>query len=113
MLPDRVARHVDAFNAAVRDGDWAAFAERFSPDAVMRLQGVPVGPFVGHEAIAQAYRESPPSETLTATSVETTADVDTVRFRWDGGGGTGVMLLRWRDTRIAELVVTFHGADGH
>ena len=54
-ISERAARHVAAFNDCVRSGDWAAFADRFTPDASMRFTGIPVGPFTGREAIAAGY----------------------------------------------------------
>ncbi|GAA1122537.1 hypothetical protein GCM10009630_20470 [Kribbella jejuensis] len=99
----RVAEHVEAFNRAVVSGDWDAFAERFAVDASMRFADIPVGPFEGRTAIAAAYRENPPTETMTL--VEDRNDV--ARFRWSGGG-TGSMELRWApDGAVRVLIVSF------
>ena len=77
----RTADHVAAFNRAVTSGDWDTFAERFAADATMRFTGIPSGPFEGRTAIAAAYRENPPAETMTLLE-----DGDEVaRFRWSGG----------------------------
>ena len=99
----RVAEHVAAFNRAVTTGDWETFAERFAVDATMRFTGIPVGPFEGRTAIAAAYRENPPTETMTLIG-----DGDEVaRFRWSGGG-TGTMELRWApDGTVQALTVSF------
>jgi hypothetical protein len=99
----RTADHVTAFNRAVTTGDWDTFADRFAPGATMRFVGVPVGPFEGRAAIASAYRESPPSETMTL--LEDSEEL--ARFRWSGGG-TGSMELRWApDGAVQVLVVSF------
>ena len=105
-ISDRAARHVAAFNDSVRSGDWAAFAERFTPDATMRFTGIPVGPFTGREAIAAGYATRPPSDTLSVTRSVSSGDVDELRFAWDSGG-TGTMILRWSRNLIAELTVIF------
>jgi steroid delta-isomerase len=99
----RVADHVDAFNRAVTTGDWDTFAERFAENAVMSFVHVPVGPFEGRTAIATAYRENPPAETMTLLD-----DGDELaRFRWSGGG-TGSMELRWApDGAVQALTVSF------
>lgn len=99
----RVADHVDAFNRAVTTGDWDTFAERFAENAVMSFVHVPVGPFEGRTAIAAAYRENPPSETMTLLD-----DGDELaRFRWSGGG-TGSMELRWTPGgAVQALTVSF------
>jgi hypothetical protein len=104
----RVRRHVEAFNAAVRDGHWSAFAERFTPDAEMRFVGVPAGPFAGRKAIADAYAQQPPTETLQALRVETDGDVDVVAFAW-ASGGTGTMRLEWDADQVAVLEIAFTG----
>lgn len=105
-ISERAARHIAAFNDSVRSGDWAAFADRFRPDATMRFTGIPVGPFTGREAIAAGYATQPPSDTLTVTRVVCSGDTDELHFAWDNGG-TGTMVLRWSDDLIAELTVTF------
>jgi steroid Delta-isomerase len=104
---DRAAKHVAAFNATVRSGEWAEFAGRFTADATMRFVGVPVGPFTGREAIAAGYAAQPPSDTLTVTHVASCADVDELWFAWDSSGATGTMSLRWNGDLTDELAVTF------
>lgn len=99
----RTGDHVDAFNLAVTTGDWETFAERFALDAMMRFVGVPVGPFEGRAAIAAAYRESPPAETMTLVE----DGGERARFRWSGGG-TGSMELCWApDGTVQALIVSF------
>jgi hypothetical protein len=105
-VSSRVQRHVDAFNAAVRDGRWSPFAERFAPDAQMSFVGVPAGPFTGRDAIAAAYAQQPPTETLQAVRVETDGDVDVVAFAW-ASGSTGTMHLEWDADQVAVLEITF------
>jgi len=102
----RAAEHVAAFNHCVRSGDWAAFAERFAPEATMRFVGVPAGPFAGRDAIAAGYASQPPSDTLTISRAVTSGNVDELWFAWDHGG-TGTMTLSWSGDLIAELTVTF------
>ena len=57
-LDEAVTRHVELFNAAVSQSDFRALVDTFAPTAVMRFLGVPAGPFVGRDAIADAYRTS-------------------------------------------------------
>jgi hypothetical protein len=104
----RIAQHAAAFNAAVLSGNWRSFADRFTPNATMRFIGVPAGPFVGRAAIANAYAEQPPTDTLTVGKVGSTGAVDTVSFAWSAGGG-GVMRLTWEGPLVASLDVTFDG----
>jgi ketosteroid isomerase-like protein len=106
MIPDRIRDHAAGFNAAVRSGDFGPFVQTFTDDAVMRFVGVPAGPFVGRAAIAQAYATQPPADTLSVEEVSTEADVDVVRFRWDGGG-VGTFTVRWHDGLVADLTVSF------
>ncbi|MEV0288205.1 MULTISPECIES: nuclear transport factor 2 family protein [unclassified Kribbella] len=99
----RTTDHVDAFNQAVSTGDWDTFAARFAPDATMTFVNVPAGPFHGREAIAEAYRATPPTETMSL--VEEVGDF--ARFRWSGGG-TGTMRLVWTPNgTVRTLTVSF------
>ncbi len=101
--------HVDDFNAGVRDGDFARMLERFSDDAELVFEGVPVGPFHGREQIAAAYRERPPDDELVLLDATEAGGVVTARYAW---GKTpermaGQMHLTSAEGRIARLVVTF------
>ena len=92
--------HVARFNAGVRSGDFGPMLEPFAADAEMVFEGVPVGPFVGRDAIAQAYREQPPDDEL-----------DVLDIRHDGH--TFIAGYAWRrrpDLRAGELRLTVHGA---
>ena len=107
-MTDRVRRHVAAFNDAVRSGDWAAFAERFTTDATLAFEGVPVGPFNGRDRIAAAYAERPPSDTMEVLTVDRADDHDLVHFAWRAGG-TGTMRLAWAGEHVSGLTVSFDG----
>jgi steroid Delta-isomerase len=104
--PARVTEHVAAFNAAVRSGEWTAFADRFALDATMTFAGVPAGPFSGRAEIARAYARQPPSDTMAVQSVSSTGPIDTVRFAWSAGG-TARMQLTWQSGLVARLEVSF------
>jgi hypothetical protein len=99
----RTSDHVTAFNQAVTTGDWDTFAGRFAENATMSFGQVRVGPFEGRTAIAAAYRENPPTETMTLLD----DGEELARFRWSGGG-TGSMELRWApDGAVQALSVSF------
>lgn len=107
-----LADHVRRFNEAVRSGDYAAMTAGFAPDAEMSFQGVPVGPFAGREAIAEAYAQQPPDDEILLLG-EPRADGDTVEtdYAWAREGTrAGRMILTARDEEIARLVVTFERA---
>lgn len=100
----RTTDHIDAFNLVVTSGDWDTFSERFATDARMSFVGVPAGPFEGRTTIAQAYRENPPTETMTLEG----PDGDTVKFRWSGGDA-GTMHLTWAPGgAVQALTVSFN-----
>jgi hypothetical protein len=110
-VPTRIADHVAAFNAAVGSSDWTTFSRSFVEDATMSFTGVPVGPFAGRAAIAQAYRDQPPTETLAVDAVESADPTDTVSFTW-ASGARGSMRLTWQDGLIVDLAVTFDTTSG-
>ena len=56
--------HVDRFNEGVRTGDWSRMLELFAHDAELDFEGIPVGPFRGRDAIAEAYRMQPPDDEI-------------------------------------------------
>jgi steroid delta-isomerase len=98
--------HVTAFNHGVRTGDWAPMLERFSDDAEMEFVGVPVGPFHGRDAIAEAYRRQPPDDELVV--LEDRGD-GTARYAWGKtpDRAAGDLRLTADGERITRLVVTF------
>jgi steroid Delta-isomerase len=101
--------HVARFNEGVRTGDFAAMLNAFTTDAVMTFEGVPVGPFVGRDAISQAYAEQPPDDEiliLGAPAIEGGTIV--ADYAWAAAGTrAGRMLLTPADGRVARLTVTF------
>ena len=104
---ERAESHVAGFNAAVTSADWAPFLATFDRDARLEFLCVPVGPFVGAEAIVAAYRENPPDDTIIAREVHSTPDCDQIHFDWTRGG-SGVLRLSWTpEGRIASMVVEF------
>ncbi len=105
-MTSRVTEHSRLFNEAVRIGSWDTFTATFTPDAVMRFDGVPAGSYEGRDAIAAFYAASPPASTMTVMSVESSGDTDAVRFTWDDGRGGGTLRVRWHDDQVADVTVT-------
>lgn len=105
--------HVERFNDAIRTRDWTQMLELFDADATLRFEGVPVGPFEGREAIAQAYRSQPPDDRVRIIDADASEpDLVVARYAWlaEPGRAAGEMRVRHRDGRITELVVTFDQA---
>jgi steroid delta-isomerase len=63
-VPSLLEREVEAFNEGVRTGDWTALTALFTDDAELEFVGIPVGPFRGRAAIAEAYRTQPPDDEI-------------------------------------------------
>lgn len=110
MSEQQSRAHIARFNAAVAGGDWADFTAGFAADAVMTFDGLPggssVGPFVGRDAIAEAYATRPPDETMDLLAVRDDGESDLITFRWSGGG-TGTITIRRRADLITHLAVVF------
>ncbi len=102
-------RHVATFNAAVTNGRWDPFVELFADDATFDVVGPAVGPFTGREAIAAAYAQMPPDDTIEQVGEPAVVGDETViGFRWSATGERGTMRIRdAADGRIARLIVTF------
>ncbi|MFG2040343.1 nuclear transport factor 2 family protein [Dactylosporangium sp. NPDC048998] len=107
-MAERLLEQCRLFNEGVRSGDWTGYLARFGDNATLRVAGDPGSPYVGRDAIATAYAEAPPDDTIGVTSVLSDGDADVARFEW-GRGGTGTLRLRWSAGRIAELDAEFDG----
>ncbi len=101
--------HVGRFNDGVRTGDWEPMADGFAEDAEMEFRGVPVGPFVGREAIAAAYQEQPPDDELRVLEQRQANGRIEARYAWlaEPDVPAGEMILTSEDGAIRKLVVTF------
>jgi len=101
--------HVRRFNEGVRTGDFRPMLELFSSNAFLAFEGVPVGPFEGRDAIAQAYRERPPDDGIGLLDIRESADRVTAGYAWkaDPAQRAGELRLTARDGLIERLVVMF------
>ena len=101
------AEHVRVFNEAVSSGRWEPFVDRFAEDAELEFVGVPAGPFIGRQAIAQAYRENPPDDAIAIDGVpRREGDTIVVSYRWNRTKEKGTMRMTWKGGLITKLVVT-------
>jgi steroid Delta-isomerase len=90
--------HVRRFNACVVEGDFTPLVDSLSEEATMAFEGMATGPFCGKAAIAEAYRQSPPDDTIHPVAVrQTDRDSALVEYAWrsDPAGSTGQMRLSW------------------
>jgi hypothetical protein len=100
--------HVRVFNEAVSSGRWEPFIDGFADDAVLEFVGVSAGPFIGRQAIAQAYRDNPPDDTIAIDGdPRRQGDTIVVPFRWNRTNEKGTMRLTYKGGLISKLVVTF------
>jgi steroid Delta-isomerase len=86
----------------VRSGDFGPMVEAFSEDAELRFEGIPVGPFVGREAIAAAYAAQPPDDEIVLLNGDGT-------YAWAKEPETpaGQLFLTEREGEIARLVIRY------
>jgi SnoaL-like domain len=108
-VTDLLHDHVDRFNAGVRTGDWEPMVAGLTEDGEMEFRGVPVGPFVGRDAIAAAYREQPPDDELAILEERVANGRIEARYAWSAepAVAAGELFLTSRDGLISKLVVTF------
>jgi steroid delta-isomerase len=101
--------HVRRFNDGVRTGDFGPMVAAFADDGELYFEGIPVGPFIGREAIAAAYREQPPDDEIEIFGAAERDGMVVARYAWlrDRGKEAGEMRLTPRGERIQKLVVTF------
>ena len=109
-VTDLLNAHVDRFNSAVISGSFDEMVVHFSDDAVMRFEGVPVGPFRGREEIAGAYRAQPPDDQLVLLEIlDNGPDFVEVSYAWSIAPDhrAGTMRIERRDDLITQLAVRF------
>jgi steroid Delta-isomerase len=97
-----ISDHVERFNEGVRRGDFARMVGAFSEDAELVFEGIPVGPFVGREAIGEAYRMQPPDDEIVLLDADGT-------YAWASAPEVpaGQIFLTERDGEIARLVIRY------
>jgi hypothetical protein len=83
--------------------------EGFHDEAEMEFQGVPVGPFHGKEAIAEAYRVRPPDDQLRVLQERESDGRLEARYAWlaEPDVPAGELLLTPEAGLIRKLVITF------
>jgi hypothetical protein len=101
--------HVRRFNNGVLTGDFGEMLELFTGDGVLAFDGVPVGPFEGRAAIAEAYRDQPPDDEIEVLDVDERPDGVVAGYAWRANPGkrAGELRLTVRGGLIERLVVTF------
>jgi steroid Delta-isomerase len=106
---DVLEDHVERFNEGVRTGDFTRMLENFAPDATMVFEGLPVGPFAGKDAIAEAYREQPPDDELAVLDARRVGDTIVAGYAWhrQPERRAGELRLTVDGGRITRLVVAF------
>jgi steroid delta-isomerase len=94
--------HVERFNRGVRSGDFGEMVSSFAEDAELVFEGIPVGPFVGRDAIAEAYRAQPPDDEIVLLHGDGT-------YAWakEPELPAGQLFLTERDGEIARLVIRY------
>ncbi len=76
-------------------------------DAELRFENVPVGPFVGLDAIRAAYRDQPPDDQIQLLGVQEGDEHTAVAaFAWLKGG-TGRLVLEHDRGAVTALTVIF------
>ena len=61
---DLLGLYVERHNRGVHQSDFTELGELLAPGAVMRVSGLPVGPFVGAAAIMEAFARMPSTDEL-------------------------------------------------
>ena len=94
--------HVERFNHGVRTREFGPMVAAFAVDAELAFEGIPVGPFVGREAIGEAYRAQPPDDEIVLLDGDGT-------YAWasEPDVPAGRMFLTERDGEIARLVIRY------
>jgi steroid delta-isomerase len=97
-----LTEHVERFNHGVRTGDFGPMVAAFSEDAELVFDGIPVGPFVGRDAIGEAYAAQPPDDEIVLLDADGT-------YAWSNEPEipAGEMFLTEHDGEIIRLVIRY------
>jgi hypothetical protein len=100
--------HVRAFNFGVQTKEWGTMLARFADNAELRFDGAPAGPFVGIDAIREAYHEQPPDDKIVLLGVQDDPERGVVEagFVWQKGD-PGRLVLEHERGLITRLTVIF------
>jgi steroid Delta-isomerase len=106
-----LSAYVERFNAGVQSGDWEQLLELLAPDAELEFVGIPVGPFVGREAIGEAYRAQPPDDELVLLE---RLDEGSAVYAWsrDPARPAGELHLDEQDEAIERIRVLYEQFSG-
>ncbi|HET9896007.1 MAG TPA: cupin domain-containing protein [Streptosporangiaceae bacterium] len=104
--------HIAVFNAAVTRRDFGPLLARFTNDALVRFENVPVAgvlEFSGRDALTAAYGTNPPDDEIELVGDPAEDDGTVVAdFVWKRDRSPGVMKLTVTDDNlISRMLVTF------
>ena len=97
-----------AHNHGVRTGDFSGLLALFATNATLTFHGIPVGPFHGRKAIAEAFASQPPDNELVLFGPRIDeAGRQTVRYRWKRSPADpgGTLLASIRENLIHHLEI--------
>ncbi len=86
----------------MRAGDFGEMVSFFAEDADLIFEGIPIGPFIGRDAIGEAYAAQPPDDEIVLLDGDGT-------YAWakEPEVPVGQMFLTERDGQIARLVIRY------
>lgn len=101
-------RYVELHNDGVRTGSFTALGTLLTDDAQLHFHGLPVGSFVGREAILQAFATHPPDDELVVRDVDRVTQGLRGRYSWrsEPQREAGTIEITVRAGRIAAVHVT-------
>jgi len=108
-VTDLLTRHVALFNDGIRTGDFGPMVSWFTDDAELIFENIPVGPFQGRDAIADAYASQPPDDEIVLLDVRDEDGLLVASYAWNSAPEefAGEMVITPDGDRIARLVVVY------
>jgi len=110
LLRSYAARH----NEGVLTGVWDPLLALFHDDAEFRFEGIPFGPLLGRQSIAQAFKEHPPGDEVVLFTVteDDSGTEATYGWRQEPQIAAGTLRLEAEAGLIRRLVVDARGVLG-
>jgi steroid Delta-isomerase len=104
-----LTRYIALFNEGVRTGNFGPMVARFTDDAELVFENIPVGPFHGRDAIAAAYASQPPDDEIVLLEWHTVDGLLVAAYAWARAPEehAGDMVITTDRDQIARLVVVY------
>lgn len=102
-----IGSYVALHNEGVATGSFAPMLALFDDDAELYFEDLPIGPYLGRNAIAEAFCQLPPTDELEILEISSYDSGGRAIYGWqsDPGRAAGDIHMDINDGRIRKLTI--------